>query len=126
MMAGKQVVPIFDVGFVLADLGVTVHLDAKVIARLLPIHFTVGNAKQVLNPNFVSAGYLQQGDTGRCILLLTHPIGNRVVCGAPGEIPNTLNLQREKILFFRHHFKFVLVLNTLIDFFSSSPKEGVS
>ena len=36
------------------QLAVAVHLDAEVVARLLPVHLAVSNAEQILRSHFVS------------------------------------------------------------------------
>ena len=84
--------PVFDVRLVLANFGVPVNLDAEVIARLLPVHFTLGNAEKVLDTHFVTTRNFEEGDACRCILLLTDPVGDRVVRWAPGKVTDALNL----------------------------------
>lgn len=88
--------PVFDVRFVLADFGVTIHFNAEVITRFLPIHFTIGYAEEILHANFVTARNLKEGNTGWSILLFTHPIGDGIISWTPGKVTNTLNLKWKK------------------------------
>ena len=84
--------PVFDVRLILANLGVPVNLDAEVIARLLPIHLTFGNAEKILDTHFVTARNFKESDACRCIFLLTDPVGDRVVSWTPGKVTDSLNL----------------------------------
>ena len=44
------------------------YLDTQVVSTLLPVHLAVGHVEQVLDPDLVLAGQLQQHHTSRNIL----------------------------------------------------------
>ena len=121
-------VPVFDVGLVLADFGISVDFHAQVITRFLPVHFTIGYAEQILYTNFIATGEFKKCDTSGCILLFTNPVRNRVICWTPGKIADSLNLWRIKILINdkKLHTDKGRCPLTLIDFLSNRPKDGVS
>ena len=83
---------VFDVRFVFAKFDVAIDFDAQVVTRLLPVHLTVGNAEQVLNTRFIAARNFQEGHSGRCVLLFSHPVGNCVVGWTPSKVSDTRHL----------------------------------
>ena len=85
--------PVFDIRLVLANFSVTIDFHAEVIARFLPVEFAIGDAEEVLNADFVTAGQLEQGDTCGCVFFFTHPVSDDVVSRTPSEISNALHLK---------------------------------
>merc|ERR1719438_563382 len=77
---------------VLQHLPVPVHLDTEIVSRLLPVHLAVRHIEQVLDPQLLPGGNLEDDDPRGNILGLTHPVGNDVVLGRPGESLETLDL----------------------------------
>jgi len=77
---------------VLLQLGVAIHLDAQVVAGLLPVQFAVGHMEKVLVAGLAFLGDLHQSDAGGYLVLLLHPVGDHIVRGRPREAPNAGNL----------------------------------
>ena len=56
------------------------------------MHFTVGHIEQILDPQLLPGGNLEQHHSGGDILILRHPVGEDVLFGRLAELSHTSHL----------------------------------